>query len=758
LVFHRTQRIRGDYVNQFLNPASLVHGRAAFVAGSLVLASMAPASAAGQDDTIRPSTTARRITTAEPIQVDGILDEASWRGAPAASGFRQQEPVDGAPATERTEVRVLYDGTTLYVGVMAFDSDPDAVIARVLQRDRVMQGAEFGRFQFTSDDGIAILFDTFHDHRNAMIFATNPNGAEFDALLTDEGNEVNVDWRAVWRVAAARTSEGWSAEFAIPFRTLRYPDNGEEAVWGFNIFRSIRRKNEDVLWSAWSRDNEGFNRVSRAGHLEGLTNLPRGGMNLEFKPYVLAGTTNEPGADPGSTTDQQFDAGFDAKYEIRPGLVLDATVNTDFAQVEADNEQVNLTRFSLFFPEKRDFFLENSGIFEFGERGFFEPPPYLLFFSRRIGIAPEGEVPVLGGVRLTGRIGRQQVGLLNVVTDAAYGEPATNFAVATVKQDIGTNNVIGAMVADRRTKDEWNTAGGVDWSVWPTSRLNFQGFVSATTTKGDGGEGTAFQGQADYTSNYFGFNISHLSISPDARADMGFITRTDIRRSQAFFRVTPRPRVLDLRKVDFHWQSQLITRTDGTLQDWSVGPSMSPEWNSGENFRLEYSVGFTRLDEGFELGGEVPVLAGDYDTWQLNFHGRTSSNRPVVLGANARYESIYDGDITSVGGSLMVNPTANVSAVVGYNHNSVDLPNGAFDADIASLQLTLAFTTQMTLNALIQYNESEDELSGNIRFNFIHTPGSDLFLVLNEQRGTPDDLWALDSRSAVAKLTYLARL
>jgi hypothetical protein len=736
----------------------MLTSRIAVTAGFCAVMTAAPNSAEAQRGDSLPAIAAHRVTTAEPIRLDGILDETSWQQAPAATGFRQQEPDEGAPATERTEVRVIYDGTTLYVGVTAFDSDPDAVIARVLQRDRVMRGAEFGRFNFTSDDGIAILFDTFHDHRNAMIFATNPNGAEFDALLTDEGNEVNVDWRAVWRVSAARTSEGWSAEFAIPFRTLRYPENGEDAVWGFNIFRSIRRKNEDVLWSSWSRNNEGFNRVSRAGHLEGLADLPRAGVNLEFKPYVLAGTTNEPGADPEFTTDQQFDVGFDAKYEIRPGLVLDATVNTDFAQVEADDEQVNLTRFSLFFPEKRDFFLENSGIFEFGERGFFEPPPYLLFFSRRIGIAPEGEVPVLGGVRLTGRVGRQQVGFLNVVTDAAYSESATNFAVATVKQDIGTNNVIGAMVADRRTKDEWNTAGGVDWSVWPSSRLNFQGFVSATAAKGDGGEGSAFQGQLDYTSNYFGFNISHLSISPDARADMGFITRTDIRRSQAFFRVTPRPRVLDLRKVDFHWQSQLITRTDGTLQDWSVGPSMSPEWNSGENFRLEYSVGFTRLDEGFDLGDEVPVPAGDYDTWSVNLHGRTSSNRPVVLGANARYESIYDGNITSVGGSLMVNPTANFSANLGYTHNSVELPNGAFDADIASLRLTLAFTTQMTLNALIQYNERDDELSGNIRFNFIHTPGSDLFLVLNEQRGTPDDLWDLNSRSAVAKLTYLARL
>ncbi len=710
-----------------------------------------------------PSATARRMAASERIQLDGLLDEAVWQSAPSASGFRQQEPIEGAAATERTEVKVVYDATTLYVGIMAYDSNPDAVIARVLQRDRVMRGAEFGRFQFTSDDGVAILFDTFHDHRNAMIFATNPNGAEFDAILSDEGREVNVDWRGVWRVAALRTADGWSAEFAIPFRTLRYPASDGEATWGFNVFRSIRRKNEEVLWSSWSRNNEGFHRVSRAGHLAGLAALPRSGANIEFKPYLLGGVAQTRGRGGGGgalddlNADEEFDLGFDAKYEIRPGLVLDATVNTDFAQVEADDEQVNLTRFSLFFPEKREFFLENSGIFEFGDRGFFEPPPYLLFFSRRIGIAPEGEVPVLGGLRLTGRVGAQRIGVLNVVTDGAFGRPRTNFAVARVTHDVGMNNYVGAMMTDRRTSDGWNTTGGVDWSFWANSRLEFNGFVSATATSGDGGEGSAFRGVLDYTSDFFGFNLSHFSVSPDARADMGFITRTDIRRSRAFFRITPRPRALGLRSLTLRWSSSHEMRTDGTLQDWIIGPTVNPTWNSGENFNIDYQFGFTRLDRDAAISG-VPVPAGDYDTWFVSFMGQTSANRPVVLSGNARYQSIYDGDISSVGGSLTLTPTANISAVLGYTHNRVDLPNGLLDADIGSLRLALAVTTQLTADALIQYNEQDDALSANIRFNFIHTPGSDLFLVINEQRGMSDSIWHLNTRSTVAKITYLARI
>lgn len=707
-----------------------------------------------------PSTSAVHIRedAGALIVVDGRLDDEPWRTAPVATDFRQREPTAGAPATERTEVRIAYDQSTLYIGIMAHDRNPDAVIARILQRDQVMTPGFFGGPGFAGDDGVAILFDTFHDHRNGMIFATNPNGAEFDALITDEGRETNIDWRGVWRVAAQRVPGGWSAEFAIPFRTLRYPANSGGEPWGFNVYRVIRRKNEEVLWSSWSRQNEGFGRVSRAGHLEGLENLPRPGMNLEVKPYVLGGVAQQRLEAGTIDSEPEMDLGVDAKWEVRPGLLLDLTVNTDFAQVEADDQQVNLTRFSLFFPEKRDFFLENSGIFEFGDAGFFGPPPYLVFFSRRIGLAPEGVVPILGGARLNGRVGGQTVGLLNVVTDRAFDEPRTNFAVARVKRDVGENNYIGAIVTDRRNDTGWNSTAGADWSFWPTSRLNFAGFVSGTSTGGAGGEGSAYKAVFDYTSDKFGFNIGHLSISPDATAEMGFITRTDIRSSNAFFRFSPRPRVMGLRKIDLRWSSTLVTRTDWTLQDWSTGPTVAPQWNSGEDLSLDLNVGFTRLDEGFEIGPDVAVPAGDYDTWSVSFMGSTSSNRPVVLGTNASVEGTYDGTITRIGGSVTASPNANLSFTVSYNHNHVDVPAGAFNADIGRLRLLYAFSTRLFLNALVQYNSLDDGISANVRLNFIHTPGSDLFVVVNEERGVNGRRWDLATRSSVFKLTYLARL
>ena len=692
------------------------------------------------------------------LRIDGLLDEAAWRDAPIASGFRQREPFEGEPATEITEVRVLFDDATLYVGVLARDRSPDEVIARILQRDKLMATGFDAIPVFTSDDAVVIVLDPFHDHRNAVVFGTNPNGAEFDALITDEGREFNVDWRGVWEVAAQRTPEGWSAEFAIPFRSLRFPQGSDEP-WGFNVFRIIRRKNEEVLWSSWSRSNEGFTRVSRAGHIYGLTDLPRAGLNVELKPYVLGGATGERDSFGRLDTDGEIDIGLDVKYEVRPGLVLDATINTDFAQVEVDDQQVNLTRFSLFFPEKRDFFLENAGIFEMGQRGVFgEPPLFLMFFSRRIGISDDGPIPVMGGLRLTGRAGRQTVGVINVVTDAAFDEPRTNHAIARVKRDIGESSYLGAMFTDRRSAERSNSTGGLDWSFWPTSTLNVQGFAAGTATSGGGGEGVAYRLGLDYQVDKYGITAGHLGIGPDATAELGFITRTDIQQSDIMLRFTPRPRVLGLRRLEFQWSNRLVTSFRGTLQDWESGFSMSPEWNTGDRFGLGVFRGFTRIDEAFDIGEGVIVPAGDYDTSQFAWFASTSRNRPIAFNAMAFLQRFFGGSVNSISNTISVNPNANLELSVGYTHNRVDVPAGAFTADLARFQVGYAFSTKLVANALMQYNRLDDELSVSVRINFIHRPGSDLFIVFNEERGSATSLWDVNTRAAVVKLTYLARL
>jgi hypothetical protein len=708
-----------------------------------------------------PSLAATRLApdVASPV-IDGRLDDDAWQGVPVASGFRQREPRAGEPAAERTEVRVVFDDRALYIAVVAYDSEPAAVVGRILQRNRIMSTGFDGLPAFAGDDAVAILLDTFHDRRNAFVFATNPNGAVFDALLTDEGREFNVDWRGVWEVAAERRPDGWAAELAIPFRTLRFPEGGG-GTWGLNVYRIVQRTKEETLWSAWSREGEGFHRVSRAGRLTGLTELPRGGLNLEVKPYALAGATRAPhdvelGPAGGFETDPRVDIGADVKYEIRPGLTLDVTVNTDFAQVEVDDEQVNLTRFDLFFPEKRDFFLENAGVFEFGLRGFFEPPPFLLFFSRTIGISGDREVPLLGGARLTGRVGGQTVGLLSVVTGEADGVPRENFAIARVKRDIGGSSYVGLMLTDRRSSASWNSTGGADFSFW-RGALNAQGFYARTATQGAGGDDDAYRLALDYTGDRFGFFTQHITVGPEANAEMGFITRRDMRRSEGFGRVTFRPAQFGLRRVDLFLGGTYISRLDGGFQDVVGGPLLSLTWNSGETLLAYAQPGRTRLDAPFQLG-DVDVAAGDYTLNVLGWMASTSTGRPVVLGSTGNVLWTYGGRITSVGGTITVAPDPHISATLGYTRNTVDLPAGGFAAEVGSLRVSYAFSTRLFADGIVQYNSHENQISGNLRINFIHRPGSDLFLVLNERRGGSPGLWEPLDRGAVVKLTYLLRI
>ncbi|MFW5947225.1 MAG: DUF5916 domain-containing protein [Gemmatimonadota bacterium] len=723
----------------------------------LVLA--AATSAAGQAYE-PPGTSAHRLPDGQAIELDGVLDEAAWQAAPAAGGFRQREPDVGEPAVNPTEVRVLYDDGTLYLGVSA-QQPGQPVIGRALQRDRLLFAGFDGLPVFGGDDAVVVLLDPFHDHRNAFVFATNPNGAEFDALLTDEGREFNIDWRGVWQVRTGRTEKGWTAEFAIPFRTLRFPEDADGEPWGLNVVRMVRGSNEESYWSSWRRENEGLVRISRAGHLHGLDELPRAGLNLEVKPFALAGHTREDtlAALTGTSafrSEGLLDAGLDAKWEVRPGLTLDLTLNTDFAQVEADDEQVNLTRFSLFFPEKRDFFLENAGIFEFGFRGFFEPPPFLLFFSRRIGVHDEGEVPMLGGGRLTGRIGRQTVGFLSAVTGSAYGEPRTTFNVARMKRDVGETGYVGAMVTDRRSTGGWNTAGGVDASLW-AGPVNIQALYARSATAGPGGDDHSWRLALDYTGDRHGFVVNHMGIGPEANAEAGFISRTDLIRTDFFTRYTPRPRALGLRKINLYLGGNVATDMDGTLEDLYVGPVIEPEWGSGETFALFIQPGLTRVPRAFELG-DLTVPAGEWDVVDLGWFASTSTSRSVVLASDGSLRRIYGGTIESYGANLTLAPDPHVSATVGYTQNRVDLPYGSFDADLARLRLDVSFSTRAFLSALVQYNQLDNRISANVRLNLIHRPGSDLYLVINEQRGSAVDLWDPADRGVTLKVTWLARL
>ncbi len=702
---------------------------------------------------------ALRLTPAQAqtVEIDGVPAEAFWAEADIITDLRQQEPDEGAPATEPTEVRVAVDGTNLYVAVTAFDSEPDRVVSRILARDRVMQN-EFGELQFAGDDAIAILFDTFQDRRNAFVFATNPNGAEFDALITDEGSEINVDWRAVWEVAAARTDQGWSAEFAIPLRTLRYPTDSEGAIWGFNVYRTIRRKNETVLWQSWSRDNEGFTRVSRAGELVGMEDLPRFGITVDVKPFVLGGTRQELDTLGQTPVEGHADAGLDLKSEIVPGLVLDLTLNTDFAQVEVDDEQVNLTRFSLFYPEKREFFLENAGVLDLGFTGGFGPPPYQLFFSRRIGIGPDGEIPIIGGGRLTGRVGGQTLGLMNVVTAASGDVPLTSFSVARLKRDVGRNSFVGFMVTDRRGGAGSNTVAAVDGTFWLSRTFNMQGFYTRSFTSGDGGDDHTYSAAAEYSTDLIGAEIRHLTVGPEARADIGFITRTDIRQTMGGFRLSPRPGRWGIRVIETSLEGEYITTTDWRMQDWELSLNVGPEFESGDGFMAMFDLGEVQLDEGFRLADSIPIPAGRYDATGARLFLNSSRHRALVGELRLGWENFFGGERWFVEPSISLAPNPQVAIELANEWNRVDNPNGVLTTNITSFRFGYAFSTKLTTNALVQYNSLDNAFSVNLRLDFIHRPGSDLFVVLTEGRGVDDELWSLANRGLTVKLTYLLRL
>jgi hypothetical protein len=696
------------------------------------------------------------VRVAAAIRVDGLLDEPAWRTAPVATGLRQREPREGAPASEATEVRVLYDRDSLYVGVLARDREPGRVIARLLERDKVMEQGLDNTARFTGDDVVALTLDPFQDRRNAFFFATNANGAEFDALVTDESPALNVDWRAVWQVAARRTAAGWSAEFAIPFRSLRYPRGEGEQTWGFDVERIIRRRNEDTLWSAWSRAEGGLNRVSRAGRLLGLSGLPRHAFDVELKPFGLEGVTRVRGADGRAPEQGEWRLGADAKWEVQPGLVLDATARPDFAQVEADDQVVNLTRFELFFPEKRDFFLENAGIFDFGTRGSYETPPFLMFFSRRIGIAGDAEAPVLGGVRLTGRAGRQTVGLLDVLTNETDGEPRTNFGVLRLKRDVGRRGYLGGMLTDRRTSRGSETDFGADTSLWASERLNLQGFA-ARTTGSDGTADWAWRGAAEYQGDPVYLSGEYLQIGPQAQTGMGFVTRTDVRRESGKAQYTFRPGVLGLRNVAVYVGGKHQTRVSGEEQDGNWFSGLSLQNDKGDGLSATHVRGFTVVDYGFELADRIPIASGRSNLRDTEISAYSSQNRPLGASASASLMKLWGGELSSLTGGVQLRGGSHVSLSASLTRSAAKMPAGSFVAHVSGLRLVWTPSTRVAAGVYAQYNGLERRFVGNFRLRYSYRPGSDLYVVFNEERGEPGDPRALLSRGFAVKLSYLLR-
>ncbi len=697
------------------------------------------------------------VRTVEAPDVDGLLDDPAWERASVITDFIQQEPDEGAPATERTEVRVLYDGASLYLGVHAFDSQPGGVLATELRRDgdRILE-----------EDNLQIIIDTFMDQRSAYMFVVSPAGAQLDQQVADEGGRdrrasasaVNRDWDGVWSLEARRTPDGWVAEIEIPMVTLRFPDADPQS-WGINLMRNISRKNEQAYWAPIPKPFT-LTRVSLAGSLTDLGTLDRG-RDLRIKPFVTGGgrSTLESGI---SDRTAQSDIGLDVKYGITAGLNLDVTVNTDFAQAEVDNEQVNLTRFALFYPEKREFFLENSGQFSVGSTNSTGRIAD-LFFSRRIGIsASRQQVPILGGARLTGKIGQNNIAIMDLQTDDAFGESGENFLVARYSRDMMERSRIGGLVINKQASSggRYNRTYAADLIWSPIPALTVDAFVAGTETTGMSEDQMAGHIRAGWLDESWRIYTEHTDLGSNFNPEVGFVPRVGIRRSKFHFEGNPRPERWGIRMMEPMWNVEHIADQSGRLMTRRYHHMVGTRFDSGAFLNLRYDRWFERLDEPFRVANNVTIDEGNYKFWTLAVSFNSNPSRRFFYGFNYSPQTFYDGDRFdwSVNGGLRV--TNQLATSARFSRNDADLPAGSFVADIGSFQLDYALSPNMSLRSISQYNSATEQWSTSARLRYIYRPGSDIYIVYDEVRR--DDAirvspWVEEfrDRQLIIKMTYL---
>ncbi|MQA91690.1 MAG: hypothetical protein GEU90_15960 [Gemmatimonas sp.] len=716
-----------------------------------------PSEVSGQTQASRSNLRIEALRVDGGPRIDGLLDDDVWLSAPLLSEFTQQEPDEGAPASERTEIRILHDGNSLYLGVHAYDSAPDEVIATELRRDgdRILE-----------EDNIQLILDTFMDSRSAYMFVVSPVGAQLDQQVFDEGGRdrrgsgsaINRDWDGVWSVVAARVADGWVAEIEIPLVTLRFPE-GEPQSWGINVMRNIGRKNEQAYWAPIPKPF-GLTRVSLAGSLTDLESLSRG-RDLRVKPYVTGGAR---GQRDGTIADNsaQGDVGLDVKYGITAGLNLDVTINTDFAQAEVDDEQVNLTRFALFYPEKREFFLENAGMFTVGTTNSTGRIAD-LFFSRQIGIsATRQEVPILGGARLTGKVGANNLAVMDLQTGGVGDDPGENFLVARYSRDILDRSQVGGLVINKQASEggHFNRTYAGDMLLSLTPSLTVEGFVAGTSSPDPSEDNLAGHLRAGWLDQSWRIYTEYTDLGANFNPEVGFVPRVGIRRSKVHFEGNPRPGRWGIRVMEPMWNATYITDQTGRLVSRQFHHMVATNFENGAVINIMHNRYFERLDSPFEVSSGVSVPAGDYTFWDLILSFRSNPSRRIFYNVSYSPQTFWDGDRTDWTVQLGARVTDKLATSAGLSRNDVELPAGSFVADVGSLQLDYGFSPKASVRTLTQYNSLTEQWSNSARFRYIHRPGSDLYVVYDEVRRGPDDtvspfLEEVRDRRLIVKLTYL---
>jgi hypothetical protein len=716
-------------------------------------AQMAPAVIAGDGGPTREPVRAVRLR--EPLRVDGRLDEAIYTTVAPMSDFVQMEPNAGSPATEQTEVWILFDEDNVYVTFRCWESHPERMIVKEMRRDHsnLWQG-----------ENVAFLLDTFHDRRNGVEFGVTPSGGRYEGQVTDE-RSYNGDWNPVWQVAVGRFDGGWIAETAIPFKSLRYAP-GRTQVWGFQARRINAWKNELSFLTPLPRElgmGRGIFAASLAPALVGVE-APAPSKQLELKPYTRGDLTTNRDATPPVSNHLGGDVGLDVKYALKKNLSADVTYNTDFAQVEADEQQLNLTRFSLFFPEKRDFFLENQGTFAFGGVGSADVP--ILFYSRRIGVSPGQAVPIDGGGRVTGRVGPFTIGALNIESgqQTLTGAPATNFSVVRVKRDILHRSSVGVIATSRSVGEadsRRNTAYGVDGTFALSRNLTFNTYWVRTDTGNNSNDATSYRGQLDYSGDRYGIQLERLVVGRNFDPGIGFVRRPDMQKHVGSFRFSPRPsKGTRIRKVYWDGTITRITNGNGQLETRDVFGEFAIDFQNSDHLSAQFERDDEILPRPFSIapGITLPVSAYSLETARAGYS--LGPQRPFAATLLAEYGPFYGGRRAAVSLSAgRLNATRRVSLEPTYAINRVSLPQGDFAATLAGARVTYTVTPMLFTSALVQYNSSTNIVSTNVRLRWEYQPGSELFVVYNDERDSVAPRFpVLRNRALVIKITRLFRL
>ena len=678
------------------------------------------------------------------IKLDGKLNEPCWLKASAIENFTQREQNEGAPATEKTRIAVVYNTNEIYFGIWCFDSEPDKISAQQMARD----------FSWRSDDNIELMISTFNDNRNGYLFVTNPNGAMADVWVGDEGKDFNKDWNGVWDVAVDITEQGWFAEIVIPFSTLKFKKDSAQ-VWGINFERNIRRKKEQLMWQGWSRLYD-VEKISQGGKLTGIYNIKQG-TKIEIKPYMLGGFEFSEGK-----TKNTGKIGGEINFDITPTLKLNFTANTDFAQVESDRKQINLSRFSLYYPEKRQFFLEGKNYYDM------DIGSVRLFYSRRIGIDQNTEMPIIGGMRLFGKLNKTNIGIMSIQTNAKDSIPTTNYSVIKVKQDIFKQSSIGMIITQKYSENQYNRVYGTDFTystseLFGEKNLLVGGSIAVSETKIFGEtenlnrNNLSYDVFLSYPNDVIEFDLGFTTVESGFNPEMGFTRRKNYQMLYTELQFNPRfknlPffRNLIFKPIDINYYINEKTKeTESFFYEWRPFGFVS---KSGEFFEFNIQHIFDKPNEDFELIDSVYIPAGSYWDNRFEIEFSTFKGRKIAAEVSINVGEFYTGHRQEYELYTYFNINSHLNIGFDWQRNYIQLPQKSFTTDELGGRIDYAFNPKLQTSLFTQWNNEDKNILLNYRINWIPKIGSFFYFVINQEFSTDNGI-KLERTTIIGKLIW----